>query len=155
MHDWRNKENLSLLVTDSGLGGLSICAGIVRRLVDSPRYKDFSVVYFNAWPMQDRGYNYLDDDAARVRVFGNALRAMNTYRPDLILIACNTLSVIFQKGGLVMRNTAKKLSIAVLLIVTTATIAIAGISSRRLEQREIPLDHPAMDQLAIFYKLGP
>jgi len=100
MQDWENKQRLSLLVTDSGLGGLSICAGIVSRLADACMFGDLSVVYFNAWPMQDRGYNYLDDDAMRVRVFSNAISAMNRYRPDLILIACNTLSVVFKKGGL-------------------------------------------------------
>jgi len=154
MQDWKNKQHLSLLITDSGLGGLSICAGIVRRLVDARRFKGLSVVYFNAWPMQDKGYNYLDDDAARVRVFGNAIHSMNRYNPDLILIACNTLSVVFQQGGLAARTPTPVVDIisfgvdmieeklkgrpqsAVLLLGTRTTIA-SGVHKKQLVDRGI------------------
>ena len=94
------KDKLSLLVTDSGLGGLAICADMVRNLVDQRLFKDLSVVYFNAWPMEDKGYNLLDGDAERFRIFGNALRAMQQFEPDCIFIACNTLSIIYLQGEL-------------------------------------------------------
>ncbi len=103
MQDLLDKQRISLLVTDSGLGGLSICADIVRNLADRCMFSDLSVVYFNAWPLQDKGYNFLDGDEARIRVFGNAIGSMNRYDPDLIFIACNTLSVVFQQGGLAGR----------------------------------------------------
>ena len=99
MNDLFNNPRLALLVTDSGLGGLSICADIVSNLTRRRTFRDLSVVYFNAWPMQDKGYNFLDGDAERIRVFGNAVAAMNRYAPDLILIACNTLSLVLHQGG--------------------------------------------------------
>ena len=100
MNDLFNNPRRSLLVTDSGLGGLSICADIVSNLTRRRIFRDLSVVYFNAWPMQDKGYNFLAGDAERIRVFGNAVAAMNRYAPDLILIACNTLSLVLHQGGL-------------------------------------------------------
>ena len=106
MHELLDKKHLSLLVTDSGLGGLSICADMVRNLADWRMFSDLSVVYFNAWPLQDKGYNFLGGDEARIRVFGNAVSTMNQYNPDLIFIACNTLSVVFQQGGLAAKARA-------------------------------------------------
>jgi glutamate racemase len=103
MHNLPDKERITLLVTDSGLGGLSICAEMVSNLIYRRGVRDLTVVYFNAWPLQDKGYNYLDNDSERIRVFGNALSAMNQYNPDLIFIACNTLSVIFHQGNLASR----------------------------------------------------
>ena len=100
MHDLLNKKKLTLLVTDSGLGGLSICARMVRNLTRAGSVANLSVVYFNAWPLQDKGYNFLDGDAQRIKVFGNALSSMNRYAPDLIFIACNTLSLVFRQGAL-------------------------------------------------------
>jgi len=35
--------------------------------------------------LPDKGYNFLEDDAMRFRVFGNAIHAMNRYAPDMIL----------------------------------------------------------------------
>lgn len=90
-----------MLVTDSGLGGLSICAEMVSRMAHQQAISDLSMVYFNAWPLKNKGYNYLDNDSDRIRVFGNALSAMNQYDPNMIFIACNTLSVIFHQGNLV------------------------------------------------------
>jgi glutamate racemase len=48
MNDMFNNPRLALLVTDSGLGGLSICADIVRDLTRRRTFRDLSVVYFNA-----------------------------------------------------------------------------------------------------------
>jgi glutamate racemase len=100
MHDPQNKKRFTLLVTDSGLGGLPICAQMANHLVRRRGVSDLSVVYFNAWPYPDKGYNHLGDPSQRARVFASALSAMNRYRPDLICIACNTLSVIFHQAEL-------------------------------------------------------
>lgn len=89
------KDTLSLVITDSGLGGLSICADIVRGLQERRSCRSAAVTYFNAWPEQDRGYNLLPGMAERVRVFDRALGAMLGFRPDRILIACNTLSAFY------------------------------------------------------------
>ncbi|WP_321493879.1 hypothetical protein [uncultured Desulfobacter sp.] len=90
-----DKRQMTLLVTDSGLGGLSICAGMAARFANDARYDLIEIVYFNAWPEQNKGYNHYPDPADRPRVFHNALAAMARFNPDHIYIACNTLSVIY------------------------------------------------------------
>jgi len=89
------KDTLSLVIADSGMGGLSICADIVKGLRARRSYRSVSLTYFNAWPEQDRGYNLLPGMAERIRVFDRALGAMLRFQPDRILIACNTLSALY------------------------------------------------------------
>lgn len=89
------KDSLSLVIADSGMGGLSICADVVRGLQERRSHRSVAVTYFNAWPEQDRGYNLLPGMAERVRVFDRALAAMLRFGPDRILIACNTLSALY------------------------------------------------------------
>ena len=83
------------IITDSGLGGLGVCAGIENNLRRSDLRDSLRITYFNAWPEQGRGYNDLPDTDARARVFNRALACMDRLRPDQILIACNTLSVLY------------------------------------------------------------
>ncbi len=85
----------TILVTDSGLGGLSVAADILSGLSEASAWPEVSMIYFNAWPEPDRGYNHFPDMAYRAAVFNNALEAMGRFSPDQILIACNTLSVIY------------------------------------------------------------
>ena len=88
--DWR------VVITDSGLGGLSICAGLEKRLRGTTGNKAVRLVYVNAWPDSRGGYNDLLDVASRAAVLDKALAAMTAFRPGLILIACNTLSVLYE-----------------------------------------------------------
>ncbi len=90
-----DRKQTRLLVTDSGLGGLSVCAGMAARLADDVRYDRVHLIYFNAWPEQYKGYNHYPDPTDRPKVFHNALDAMARFNPDHIFIACNTLSVIY------------------------------------------------------------
>lgn len=90
-----NTMKKTILVTDSGLGGLSVFTDIAAGLAKASLWPKVAMIYFNAWPEQTRGYNHQPDMAAKARVFNNALEAMNAYEPDMILIACNTLSVIY------------------------------------------------------------
>ena len=85
----------TILVTDSGLGGMSVFARIAALLKKASPWQDVSMVYFNAWPEQDKGYNHFKTMDQRAQVFNNALNAMDNFKPDMILIACNTLSVIY------------------------------------------------------------
>jgi glutamate racemase len=85
-----------IVITDSGLGGLSICADLERRLRGVRTGHKIDLVYVNAWPDAGHGYNDLPDPAARVIVLDKALAAMMGFRPGLILIACNTLSVLYE-----------------------------------------------------------
>jgi glutamate racemase len=86
----------TLVLTDSGLGGLLVCAGLERRLREAPGGPDARLVYVNAWPDPRYGYNDLPDLAARAAVFDRALAAMRTFGPARIAIACNTLSVVYR-----------------------------------------------------------
>jgi glutamate racemase len=91
------KRQVTILIADSGLGGISICAAIARELVRLKPFGKVSLIYFNAWPEQDRGYNRLRDTAERIQVFDRALEGMMQFKPDFILIACNTLSVLYPR----------------------------------------------------------
>jgi len=83
------------VITDSGLGGLAVCAALERALRPSAAATPVRLTYVNAWPFEGRGYNDLADVPARARVFDAALRQMAGLRPDRIVIACNTLSILY------------------------------------------------------------
>jgi len=85
----------TILVTDSGLGGLSVFTEIANQLKAGSPWQRVKLVYFNAWPEVDRGYNHLPDMDTKAQVFHNAMTAMAAYDPNRIFIACNTLSVIY------------------------------------------------------------
>jgi glutamate racemase len=87
---------LTVVITDSGLGGLLICADLERRLRVTAGDGPVRLVYVNAWPDEGHGYNDLPDMSARAAVLDRALAATAAFRPDLILVACNTLSVVYE-----------------------------------------------------------
>lgn len=91
------KEHVTILITDSGLGGLSIFAEIASRLKTDSIFPAVSLIFYNAWPEQHRGYNKLKDMDERIRVFDRALEGMKRYHPDIIMVACNTLSTLYDK----------------------------------------------------------
>jgi len=93
-----NNKEVTILVTDSGLGGLSVAADVASRLEKSGTFEKARIVFFNALFHNRSGYNSLKDEQEKVRIFNQALKAMaKKYHPDMLLIACNTLSVLYQK----------------------------------------------------------
>lgn len=95
---FQNKQDVTILVTDSGLGGLSVAADVAHRLEQSGVFRSASIVFFNALFHNKSGYNSLDSEAEKIRIFDIVLKAMKEkYNPDLLLIACNTLSVLYDK----------------------------------------------------------
>ena len=92
-----NKDSVLIAILDSGLGGLSICAELERGLQERPLFRNVSLFFFNVWPEQARGYNSLGSISERVRVFDRALTSVQSYNPELIMIACNTLSIIYER----------------------------------------------------------
>jgi glutamate racemase len=89
------KDSITILVTDSGLGGLSVCADLERRLREGGVYRKARILFANALPEANRGYNRMATTAEKVEVFDAALNGMaRWYAPDAILVACNTLSVL-------------------------------------------------------------
>jgi glutamate racemase len=92
-----DKDHVTILITDSGLGGLAIFAEIAARLDHDPLFPRVTLIYYNAWPELDRGYNRLKDTAERIRVFDRALDGTKRFEPDMIMIACNTLSTLYAR----------------------------------------------------------
>lgn len=84
-----------LVITDSGLGGLAICAAIERHVRERRGQRALRITYVNAWPDDQHGYNDLDGITAQAAVFDRALSAIDARSPDDILIACNTLSIVY------------------------------------------------------------
>jgi glutamate racemase len=91
-----NKKKITIVITDSGLGGLSVCAGIEDKLRQTGSYEEVNLIYFNALPEKGKGYNSMPTAEVKADVFNQALISMEKkYSPDIILIACNTLSVVY------------------------------------------------------------
>ncbi len=101
----REKPDITIVVTDSGLGGLSVVADLAARLPASGIARSPRIFFVNALLDDAIGYNDLKYDADKLRVFDAALSAIERrYRPDILLVACNTLSVLYgrtehAKGG--------------------------------------------------------
>ncbi|MCF7822559.1 MAG: aspartate/glutamate racemase family protein [Candidatus Marinimicrobia bacterium] len=89
-------DSVTILVTDSGLGGLSVAANIANRMESLGVFSHVEVIFFNAQPSKEQGYNSMKSTEQKVAVFNNALEAMaENFNPDVLLIACNTLSVLY------------------------------------------------------------
>ncbi len=92
----RTKPDVTIVVTDSGLGGLSVVAELARELPASGIARSARIVFVNALLDDAIGYNDLKRRSDKLRVFDAALDAMERrYHPNLILVACNTLSVLY------------------------------------------------------------
>ncbi len=84
-------------ITDSGVGGLSVCAEVEARLRQSPVKEDIELIYLNAAIEDDYSYNSMPDRHTKLRTFDRFLNSVHEkYQPDLLFIACNTLSVLYQ-----------------------------------------------------------
>ena len=91
-----SKEDIRIVVTDSGLGGVSVLAELEKRLKLQSIYKTAELIFFNALFGTGYGYNSMSSMEEKADVFNKALESMvENYNPDLILIACNTLSIVF------------------------------------------------------------
>jgi glutamate racemase len=90
------KKDVTILVTDSGLGGLSVAADLAARLPKSGIFRTARIVFFSSLFRERSGYNSLKNEADKARIFQVVLEAMEKhYAPDLLLIGCNTLSVVY------------------------------------------------------------
>jgi len=86
------------MITDSGLGGLSVCAGLERTLQEKGLGGGVELLYVNATPDDRIGYNALATQTERIALFDRFLKASTArFTPDRVAIACNTLSVIYHE----------------------------------------------------------
>lgn len=112
---FEGKKEVTILVTDSGLGGLSVAADVAKRLPESGVFEKADIIFYNALFHNKSGYNSLDSEKEKVEIFNRVLNAMDKrYDPDLLLIACNTLSVLYHKTPF-----SKKVTFPVIGIVET------------------------------------
>jgi glutamate racemase len=110
-----DKDSVTIIITDSGLGGLAVCADIDRRMRAEGVYLKARLVFASALPEANRGYNRMKSTAEKVEVFDSALAGMaRWYSPDAILVACNTLSVLIPETRF-----ARESSVPILGIVET------------------------------------
>ena len=93
---------MHIVITDSGLGGLSVCAQLINLLKDFSVLEnsgipkcDIKITYVNAVPSNDKGYNKMSGKKEQIETFEKIIT--NTVRlisPDSIFVACGTLSVL-------------------------------------------------------------
>ena len=88
------KEEVTLCVTDDGLGGLSVLSEIEGRLGKPSPWRKARLLYFNAAVRPALALRPMEEQTA---VFDRALEGMIGHRPDAILIACGSLSVIYPR----------------------------------------------------------
>lgn len=153
-------------ITDSGVGGLSVCAEVEALLRHAPVAEDVELVYLNAALQDDYSYNAMSSREQKLETFDRFLEnAAARYRPDFLYIACNSLSVLFRDpyferhkqipiNGIVETGTAAILSAleqddecAVLVFATPTTVeegtyrrnlVRAGIAPQRIVQQACP-----------------
>jgi len=96
-HALASRDSVTIVITDSGLGGMSVVADAVTKLQGHPAYGHIDLIFANALFTAEGGYNSLTDREQKIRIFGRALEGMQArLKPDVVLIACNTLSVLYQ-----------------------------------------------------------
>jgi glutamate racemase len=86
---------MHILITDSGVGGLSVCAYAERFVRTQGFTEPVKLTFANAAPENDYGYNAMPTREEKLETFDRFLRNVtDRYKPDLIYVACNTLSVL-------------------------------------------------------------
>jgi glutamate racemase len=146
---------MHILITDSGVGGLSVVAYAERFVRVEGFTEPVRLTFANAAPENDYGYNSMPTREAKLETFDRFLRNVTErFGPDMIYVACNTLSVLlpdtpyFQKAeipvkGIVETGVALVLEAlqadprAVAIIFGTQTTIDAGAYPRLLQERGI------------------
>ena len=85
-------RQVRIAVCDSGLGGLDIAARLWSKGGAGELF------YFNVWPEVDRGFGKMEPEE-RVQVWERAFDGIMAYSPDLLVIGCNTLSVVHRRSS--------------------------------------------------------
>jgi len=86
---------MHILITDSGVGGLSVVAYAERFVRQSGVKEPVRLTFANAAPENDYGYNSMPSKAVKIETFDRFLNNVTKrYAPDFIYVACNTLSVL-------------------------------------------------------------
>jgi len=146
---------MHILITDSGVGGLSVCAYAERFVRTHGFTEPVRLTFANAAPENDYGYNSMPAREEKLATFDRFLRNVtDRFAPDFIYVACNTLSVLLPDtpyfasaqipvSGIVETAVALLLKDleadprSVAMIFATPTTIDAGAYPRLLEERGI------------------
>ncbi len=138
---------MHILITDSGVGGLSVVAYAERFVRTQGFTEPVRLTFANAAPANDYGYNSMPSRAAKIETFERFLRDVTQrFAPDMIYVACNTLSVLLPDVSIPAKGiieTAVDLLVKELdpastaIIFGTQTTIDAGTYPRLLEARGI------------------
>ncbi len=86
---------MHILITDSGVGGLSVCAYAERFVRTHGFTEPVRLTFANAAPKNNYGYNAMPSREIKVQTFDRFLKNVTQrFAPDLVYVACNTLSVL-------------------------------------------------------------
>jgi glutamate racemase len=136
---------MHILITDSGVGGLSVVA-YAERFVRTHGFREpVRLTFANAAPENDYGYNSMPSRAVKLETFDRFLRNVTArYAPDFIYVACNTLSVlrpdlkgIVETGVELLGRELDADPRAVAMVFGTQTTIDAGAYPRMLEARGV------------------
>ena len=147
---------MHILITDSGVGGLSVVA-YAHRFVRMHGYAEpVRLTFANAAPANDYGYNSMPSREVKIETFDRFLRNVTErFAPDMIYVACNTLSVllpdtpyfagaaipvrgIVETGASLLLRELEADPSSVAIVFGTQTTIDAGTYARILESRGIP-----------------
>jgi len=81
----------TIVVLDSGIGGISIAV----KIYESLNNKKAKIIFFNALHSYKKSYGNLKTKKERVILFDKVLKSRSSLGADFIVIACNTLSSIY------------------------------------------------------------
>jgi glutamate racemase len=108
----KRKKEITIVITDSGLGGLDVMGDIAKKLSGSGHYKKVNLIFVNALFEAGKGYNALNSREEKIRTFNNVLMGIEeNYHPDIIMVACNTLSVLVKETAFVKNSDTKVVGI--------------------------------------------
>jgi len=146
---------MHILITDSGVGGLSVCAYAEKFVREHGYDEPVRLTFANAAPENDYGYNSMKTREEKIETFDRFLRNVTErFEPDMIYVACNTLSVLlpdtpyFQSASIPVKGIVttgvdlllhelKANPDSTAIIFGTQTTIDAGTYPRELERRGI------------------
>jgi len=107
----------TIIITDSGFGGLSVLAGAYEALKEERFSFPLNLFFAEALPKNCpgypwKGYSLMPDTETRIKVFNNVLKGMmHHFQPEMIAIVCNTLSAIVRETEFYQNHGDKILNI--------------------------------------------
>ena len=84
---------MTIAIIDAGIGGLSVHAMLDDCLRQYGRQLKYELLFFNVMPASGKLYLHMQEEE-RIRTFKNMLERVVEFKPSIVLLACNSLSVL-------------------------------------------------------------